>query len=143
MSTKKAKKSPAKKATKKAAKKAAAPMAPVGQFNWNELLTSDVKAAKTFYTKLLGWKTKSMDMGMDYTIFENEGKSAGGMMKAPMPGMPPQWLPYVTVKNIKNAVAKVTKLGGKIIVEPFPIPGTGMIAVALDPQGAAFGLHCS
>jgi len=140
--SKKAVKKTAKKASKKAASSSSS-MGVVGEVNWNELLTSDVKGAKTFYTKLFGWTTKPFGMGMDYTILENAGKPAGGLMKAPMPGMPPQWLAYVTVKDIKASAAKVTKLGGKVLVEPFPIPGVGQIAIALDPQGATIGLHSS
>ena len=34
-----------------------------GVFVWDELVTSDVEAAKAFYTKVLGWTTADMDMG--------------------------------------------------------------------------------
>ena len=34
-----------------------------GTFCWNECLTTDVEAAKTFYTGLMGWTTREMDMG--------------------------------------------------------------------------------
>ncbi len=33
-----------------------------GAFSWCELLTSDVNAAKEFYTKLFGWETEEMPM---------------------------------------------------------------------------------
>jgi len=33
-----------------------------GQFNWCELMTNDVDAAKKFYTKLFGWKTEDMSI---------------------------------------------------------------------------------
>ena len=33
-----------------------------GAFSWCELITSDVEAAKTFYTKLFGWDTEEMTM---------------------------------------------------------------------------------
>jgi predicted enzyme related to lactoylglutathione lyase len=143
----------AKKAAKKTAKKAASKKASsssssgmgmmLNHFNWNELLTTDEKGAKTFYTKLFGWKTKPFGQGMDYTIFEDAGKPVGGMMKCPMPGVPPHWLAYVSVKDIKASTAKAKKLGAVVVVEPFPIPGVGQIAILQDPQGAAFGLHAS
>ena len=34
-----------------------------GVFCWNELMTTDPAAAKTFYTQLLGWATEEKDMG--------------------------------------------------------------------------------
>ena len=34
------------------------PMRTYGAFSWNELITSDVRAAKAFYTELFGWQTQ-------------------------------------------------------------------------------------
>ena len=46
-----------------------------GTFSWSELLTSDVEAAKAFYTKLFGWSTKDMPMeGMTYTVIGQEAR---------------------------------------------------------------------
>jgi len=141
MAKKAAKKTAKKAAAKKASSSSSSGMGALGQFNWNELLTSDEKGAKTFYTKLFGWKTKPFGHGMEYTIFENGGKPVAGMMKCPMPGVPPHWLAYVSVKDIKATAAKAKKLGAVVIVEPFPIPEVGQIAILQDPQGATFGLH--
>jgi len=39
-----------------------------GAFSWCELMTTDVEAAKAFYTKLFGWGAEDMPMpGMNYT----------------------------------------------------------------------------
>src|SRR5262245_50567420 len=126
MSTKKAAKKPAKKAQNKAPKKAASKHArkaakkvaakaeesydsdgAIRQFNCNELITSDLAAATSFYTQLFGWKAKPFGHGMDYTILENGGKSAGGLMKTPDGGPSPMWLAYVSVADIHAAVAKL------------------------------------
>ena len=37
-------------------------MADHATFYWNELVTSDVDAAKKFYTTVLGWTTEEMPM---------------------------------------------------------------------------------
>ena len=37
-----------------------------GKFVWYELLTSDPKAAETFYQKIVGWEMK--DAGMSDTL---------------------------------------------------------------------------
>ncbi len=34
-----------------------------GAFSWNELMTTDVAAAKKFYGELLGWTLQDIDMG--------------------------------------------------------------------------------
>jgi uncharacterized protein len=115
-----------------------------GDFCWNELVTTNVPAAKKFYTSLLGWKTKPFDKGMvDYTIIHN-GKSdkqgMGGIMKCPVPGNPAQWIPYMLVANVDATVKKAKKLRGKVYMPPFDVPTVGRIAVLADPQGAAFGI---
>jgi predicted enzyme related to lactoylglutathione lyase/uncharacterized protein YndB with AHSA1/START domain len=111
-----------------------------GTFSWNELVTSDTAAAKTFYTKLFEWETSTMEMptGGQYTIFRRGGE-IGGMMQCPAPGMPSHWLPYITVENVDESAASAVKLGGEIVVDPMDIH-VGRIAVIVDPQGAAFGL---
>jgi predicted enzyme related to lactoylglutathione lyase len=38
-----------------------------GAFGWCELMTTDVEAAKRFYTELLGWTTEEVP-GMSYTV---------------------------------------------------------------------------
>jgi uncharacterized protein YndB with AHSA1/START domain/predicted enzyme related to lactoylglutathione lyase len=111
-----------------------------GQFCWNELLTEDVESAAAFYTKLLGWETAPMEGGMPYILFKQRGSEVGGLMKAPMPGMPPHWLSYITVEAVDAAAARAAELGGTICAPPFDIPNVGRIAVVQDPQGARFGL---
>ncbi len=78
--------------------------------------------------------------GMPYTLFKKNGTEVGGLMKPPMPGVPPQWLPYVTVKSADTEAARIAELGGSIVAPPFDIPNVGRIAVARDPQGATFGI---
>lgn len=150
MSTKRKAKKTAKKAAKKSAKaihtpakkpKEAPPMSVPGDVHWNELQTTDATAAKAFYTALFGWKTEAFGGGMDYTILMNEGKGFGGIMQAPKPGMPAMWVNYVVVKNVDATVARITKLGGKVCVPPFDVPGVGRLAIVQDPQGAVFGIH--
>ena len=52
----------------------------------------------------------------------------------------PAWLFYFQVGDLDRAVEKVNAKGGTIVVEPMEVPGGSRIAVATDPQGAAFGL---
>lgn len=142
MSTKKAaKKSVNKPATKPAQKPASSEACLPSPVHWNELQTTDAKAAKDFYTKLFGWKTEPFGEGMDYTILLSEGKGFGGIMQVPKPGMPAMWLGYIVVKNVDATVAKLTALGGKVCAPPFDIPHVGRLAVVQDPQGATFGVH--
>ena len=52
----------------------------IGQFVWRDLQTSDVAAAKAFYSALLGWTFEEADMGgMTYTMFGVNGTNVGGI----------------------------------------------------------------
>lgn len=110
-----------------------------GAFSWCELMTGDVAAAKSFYSKLFGWTTQDMPMeGMTYTVVSAGGKEVGGMMKTPPEagGMPPAWGAYVTVDDVDATARKARELGGKVLVEPQDIPKVGRFCVLQDPQGA-------
>lgn len=120
-----------------------------GHFGWNELITSDTEAAGAFYGELFGWQTEPFKPeGMPentppYILFnkENEETSVGGMMMAPKPGTPPQWIPYVVVDSTDESLKKAQSLGAKVLMPATDIGGVGRIAVFQDPQGAVFGVH--
>ena len=110
-----------------------------GAFSWNELMTTDVAAAKKFYTEAFGWEYKDEPMGeMTYTIVKAGDREIGGMMNMPPDSgeHPPVWGAYVTVDNVDETVKKVKAAGGKIHLPPQDIPGVGRFCVIQDPQGA-------
>ena len=76
-----------------------------------------------------------------YQVYGLPSLDLGGIYKKPaeMPG-PPNWMFYVRVADLEDAVGKVKSNGGSIIQEPMDVPGGGRIAICLDPQGAAFAL---
>jgi predicted enzyme related to lactoylglutathione lyase len=115
-------------------------MTQVGEVSWNELVTTDVTAAKSFYTGLFGWKTESFGTGDGYTLFKQGDASMGGMMKCPKDDVPAHWLPYVTVDDVDASSSKAVKLGARVVAPPMDVPDVGRVAVLLDPQGAAIGL---
>ncbi|HYO48016.1 MAG TPA: VOC family protein [Gemmatimonadota bacterium] len=116
-----------------------------GDFSWHELATTDYEAAFDFYSDLFGWeKQQAMDMGEAgvYQMYGRGGNMLGGMYNKTVdqPG-PPAWLYYITIGDLDATVGRVTKKGGKIVVGPMEVPGGSRIAMGIDPQGAAFGLH--
>jgi predicted enzyme related to lactoylglutathione lyase len=112
-----------------------------GKFGWNELVTSNVPAAKKFYNTLLGWKIQPFGKGVEYTLFKKGRDTVGGLMKCPQPGdHPAQWIPYVFVDDVDATAKKTARLRGKVLAEPFDVPDVGRIAVLVDPQGATFGI---
>ena len=116
-----------------------------GEFCWNELLTSDSKAAFQFYSKLFGWRMiEEMDMGPMgiYRVFGIEERQMGGMMTTPKGSpMPPTWLYYTETPDLDAALERAKKRGATVMNGPMDVPGGGRIAQLKDPQGAAFALH--
>ena len=114
-----------------------------GVFSWFELMTTDVDAAKSFYTTLLGWETYEMPMeNMKYTVVKVHDEDTAGIMTMPPDSgeMPPTWGIYITVDDVDATAAKAKDLGGKILVEPQDIPEVGRFCVIQDPQGAWFAV---
>ena len=114
-----------------------------GMFSWNELMTTDVEAAKLFYNRLLGWEFQTLESPeMTYYIVKANGKEVGGIMALPeeAKGAPPMWGSCVTVDDVDKLVGETETLGGKVLVPPRDIPDVGRFAVIQDNQGAALTL---
>ncbi len=110
-----------------------------GTVVWNELIT-DNPAAVTFYEQVLGMTTATAEMGGNkYTMFQVAGKEVGGMIPPQMEGVPNHWHVYFAVADTDASAAKITELGGSVMVPPFDTP-IGKMAVVTDPQGAVFSL---
>lgn len=111
----------------------------VGKFVWHELWTSDVEPAMAFYTGLFGWTWDEMPMGPgeSYWMAKTGTEMIGGLMKAPMPDVPPNWLGYVAVADVDAAAKVAAEAGGKVLAPPSDIPNMGRFSVLQDAQGAA------
>ena len=118
------------------------PGQPEGSFVWDELTTTDVEGAKTFYAAVTGWSAENWDGGdTPYAMFKAGDDNAGGLMARP-DGMqaPPLWLGYVWVADAAATAARAKELGGAVHAGPFTVPTIGEIAIIGDPQGAALGI---
>jgi len=72
-------------------------------------------------------------------MFQVAGKEVGGTTPPMMEGVPNHWHVYFAVADTDASAAKVTELGGSVMVPPFDTP-IGKMAVVTDPQGAVFSL---
>jgi predicted enzyme related to lactoylglutathione lyase len=120
--------------------------AQVGEASWHELMTTDMTAAMKFYQEVFGWQpSDSMDMGAmgKYQMFNRPHGMIGGMMNKPpqMANVPPNWQIYFLVPDVHAAAERIKAHGGKILQGPMEVPGGEWVVNAMDPQGAAFGLH--
>jgi predicted enzyme related to lactoylglutathione lyase len=110
-----------------------------------ELNTTDVEKAKSFYGSLLDWKLDDMPMdgGSTYTMIDVGDGTGGGMVKNPMPGAPPLWIPYIDVADVGALTEKARSLGATVYKDVTEIPGMGSFSILADPTGAVFGLWTS
>ena len=123
-----------------------APMANIAYF---EVPADNVGRAKKFYHSLFGWNiepTKTPGAAMksmeyqDISTGEPQEKtlSMGGMYKRQMPGTP--FVPYVMVEDIDKVIAKVEKLGGKMVMPKMKIESVGFTAIIQDTEGNVIGI---
>ena len=113
----------------------------LGRPVWYELMTSDPAAAETFYTNVVGWTAAPFEGSpMPYTMFKRSGDvGVAGLMKTPDGmNMPPFWAMYVAVPTFDDAVAHITRLGGRELSPVIDVPQVGRMQMMQDPQGAAF-----
>ena len=113
----------------------------LGRPVWYELMTTDMKAAESFYKKVVGWTTEPFpDAGKPYTALNRSGKvGVGGIMERPADvKAPPFWAMYVAVPKFEDAVKHILRLGGQTHSEIISIPKVGRMQLVMDPQGAAF-----
>lgn len=109
----------------------------VGAPSWNELATTDVERAKSFFGDLLGWEYETGDGG--YVWIRNAGRLNGGMREQSEAerGVEPNWLPYFTVSDAEESARQAEQLGGRRL-GPTASGRSGQVAVIADPQGATF-----
>jgi uncharacterized protein len=117
-----------------------------GTFSWTDLSTTDVGAAKKFYSGLFGWTAEDMPMG-EGSIYSMQSLGdkhtcAISTLSADMKkmGVPPCWMAYFTVDDVDAATKKVEGAGGKVIKDAFDVMDVGRMSVIQDPTGATLNL---
>jgi len=116
-----------------------------GRFVWYELLTTDVAAAKAFYTNVVGWGTQDASTsGQAYTLFTVDKAFASGLMSLPeeakKAGATPRWIGYVGVNDVDATVDTVKRRGGAVHVPPTNVPNMSRFSVVADPQTASLAV---
>jgi uncharacterized protein len=113
-----------------------------------EIPADNVDKLKTFYEKVFGWKINQAEGPIEYWLIEtvpvnSEGRLLrsgvnGGMYKRQETANRP--INYFAVESISDFLAKIVKLGGKVIQPKEEVPNVGWIAAAADPEGNQFAL---
>lgn len=119
-------------------------MNPVVHF---EMPAEDRNRMAGFYTTVFGWKTQMLGPDMsDYVLATTTESDESGRPKKPgainggffpksedKPGQYPSVV--IAVEDIKKHMQKVEKAGGKVLGEPWDIPGVGLYVAFIDTEG--------
>ena len=117
-------------------------------FNWHELMSRDPERSEQFYRAVAGVDVQTVEVGdRDYRLLVIDGRPVAGMT-GPAPGRDDwpsggpegHWVCYFETDDVDRAAGDARDHGGKVLLPPLDIPGTGRAAVLRDPDGATFGV---
>ena len=115
-----------------------------GEFCWVDLGSPDLEASARFYGDLLRWEREELGPAEEtrgYSNFVFKSNAVAGLGPIMGAGQPPAWHAYVGVDDADRTAAAVADAGGRVVMEPFDLPGgVGRMAVCHDPEGAFFML---
>jgi predicted enzyme related to lactoylglutathione lyase len=93
-----------------------------------------------FYSALFAWRIDANNpMGYRRVDTGSSDGIQGGIWPAP-PQAPTFVQLFVTVPDLKTAVAMAVELGAKVVIPPTMLPEGEEMAILHDPQGMPFGL---
>ena len=121
-------------------------MNPVVHF---EIPAVDRKRMSDFYTKVFGWKTQQLGADHNHYVLaatadcDETGRPKdrciinGGFYQKTDDGSKPLQYPTVViaVEDLQEHMKKVTAGGGRVLGEPWDIPGVGLYISFLDSEG--------
>lgn len=109
---------------------------------WIELSTSDVPAAKSFYTALFGWRceTDPREEAGGYTMAHLGDDRVAALSPVYQPGQPPAWTVSFAVEDADETAGTAAEAGGALLVGPMDVFEEGRFAVLADPSGAVFSV---
>ena len=111
-----------------------------GKFIWRDLMSDDIPAVKKFYSELFGWTYLNLgENENDYIVVLHNGKPIAGMFKlrnVEAEHRFSQWISYLSVADMNQAINYTTASGGKIYREPFDLPNRGTVSYVFDSQQA-------
>ncbi len=113
-----------------------------GALVWSELYTNEPEAEASFYSSLFGWSQLDTSGAGDlpYMMFQNDGRSAAGMMTIleEWGASAPAWSVYFAVQNCDATTKIAASLGGSLVLSATDVPEVGRFAMLTDLQGAPF-----
>ncbi len=105
-----------------------------------EFSARDRVEAGKFYNAAFGWEVQQIPE-MSYATFKAEGGPAGGFNPVSEDYPAGTVMVYIDSDDIPADLARIEKLGGKILQGKSEIPGMGWFAFFADPTGNKVALY--
>ena len=121
-----------------------------GRIIWHDLFTKDLKRSMDFYKQVVGWTyitEHATDFAWgggekDFILALREDEAGAGFTDTP-PQLSDGWIAYIEVPDVDATAIFAERFGGRIVREPFEVPGVGRNGLLRDPNGALFGVSIS
>jgi uncharacterized protein len=110
-----------------------------------EIQAADPETAIAFYRELFGWQfNRAGNVPIPYWRIETTG-IRGGLLQRPAQTPPPEcgtnaYVCSIEVADLDAVADKIPRLGGKVALPKFAVPGVCWHAYFIDPGGNTFGL---
>lgn len=104
-----------------------------------EVTGKDGKALQRFYSEAFGWKLDTNNPG-GYGMLRGDGQKITGGIGAAAQGSPGGVTFYVHTADPKATLAKIEKLGGRVLMPLTQVAPETTIALFADPEGHVVGL---
>jgi predicted enzyme related to lactoylglutathione lyase len=117
---------------------------PADRVVWCDIPVADLERANAFYRGVLAVKVEVTAFeGMSFAILEHDNGTGGCLIpQAGYAGCADGPLVYLNVAGrIRDAVAQVAKLGGKVARDVHAIGPHGFCAIVFDSEGNRVALH--
>ena len=115
-----------------------------GRWLWTALVARDSGDEAVFYQQVFGYALLGMPANAG---FESIRLSSDGQARISVSAMPadatalhPYWIQFVRVADVTDTVARVLKLGGRVMLNAQRNDHGDKSAVLADPTGARFGI---
>jgi uncharacterized protein len=103
----------------------------VGSFCWDQLNTPDAAASFALYGPLFDWQRSASEPA----TLVCQQLPAASLLQGPTDTRA-YWLTYVAVDRLAATHARAARLGGRVMIERFELPGAGFCSVLQDNLGA-------
>ncbi|MGW0522613.1 VOC family protein [Crossiella sp. NPDC003009] len=110
-----------------------------GALVWNELRTTDVATAKSFYANVFDYTFSEVRGAPEYPVFQLGERQVASAEPVHREEERPHWLVYFGTSDVDATAARATELGGSVVEQPSDT-AYGRMAVLADPWGAEFAV---